>query len=46
MQKHKNYEKQGKMTPQKVDNHTIKDLNDSEVNEISNIELKKDKKDQ
>jgi hypothetical protein len=27
------------MTPQKVNNHTIKDLNDSEVDEISNIEL-------
>jgi hypothetical protein len=28
------------MTPQKVNNHTTKDLNVSEVDEMSNIELK------
>jgi hypothetical protein len=29
------------MTPQKVNNHTIKDLNDSEDDKISNIELQR-----
>jgi hypothetical protein len=32
---------QGNMTPQKVNNHTTKDMNDSEVDDISNIELKR-----
>jgi hypothetical protein len=30
MQNHKKYEKQGNMTPQKFNNHTIKDLTDAE----------------
>jgi hypothetical protein len=41
MQKIRNKKKEGKLTPQKVDNHTTKDLNNSEVNKISNTELKR-----
>jgi hypothetical protein len=40
MQKHDEYEKQVNMTPEKVNNH-IKDLNDSEVYEISTIDLRR-----
>jgi hypothetical protein len=37
MQKKKKYEKQDNVPPPNINNPTTKHLNDSEVNEISNI---------
>jgi hypothetical protein len=36
-----NIKRQGNMTPQKIDNHTTKDLNDSEGDEILSFKLKR-----
>jgi hypothetical protein len=41
MSKHKKYKKRGNMSPPKVNNSTIKELNNSEEDEIANNEFKR-----
>jgi hypothetical protein len=41
MHKHKKYEKQGNMTPPKLNNSTARNTNGSEVDDVSDKEFRK-----